>query len=73
MLNHIKESNRKHVTLDDINARNLAEKDASLFFETYGTKLLIDEFQRIPSSLLEMKRIVDEEALNGVNNSGMFG
>jgi len=72
MLNHIKESDRKYVTLDDINARRLAENDIGLFFETYGTKLLIDEFQRVPSILLEMKRIVDEKALNGEDNSGMF-
>ena len=72
MLNHIKEPDRKYVTLDDINARRLAEKDVGLFFETYGTKLLIDEFQRVPSILLEMKRIVDEKALRGEDNSGMF-
>ena len=72
MLNHIKEPDRKYVTLDDINARRLAETDAGLFFETYGTKLLIDEFQRVPSILLEIKRIVDEKALSGEDNSGMF-
>lgn len=72
MLNHIKESDRRYVTLDDINARRLAETDVGLFFETYGTKLLIDEFQRVPSILLEMKRIVDEKALRGEDNSGMF-
>lgn len=72
MLNHIKEADRRYVTLDDINARRLAETDVGLFFETYGTKLLIDEFQRVPSILLEMKRIVDEKALSGENNSGMF-
>lgn len=72
MLNHIKEADRRYVTLDDINARRLAETDVGLFFETYGTKLLIDEFQRVPSILLEMKRIVDEKALSGEDNSGMF-
>lgn len=72
MLNHIKEADRRYVTLDDINARRLAETDVGLFFETYGTKLLIDEFQRVPSILLEMKRIVDEKALRGEDNSGMF-
>lgn len=72
MLNHIKESDRRYVTLDDVRARRLAETDVGLFFETYGTKLLIDEFQRVPSILLEMKRIVDEKALNGEDNVGMF-
>ena len=72
MLNHIKEPERRYVTLDDGNARRLAANDPALFFETYGYPLLIDEFQRVPSILLEMKRIVDEKALKGEDNSGMF-
>lgn len=72
MLNHIKEPNRRYVTLDDANARRLATNDPALFFETYGYPLLIDEFQRVPSMLLEMKRIVDEKALSGEDNNGMF-
>lgn len=72
MLNHIREEGRRYVTLDDGNARRLAENDPSLFFETYGYPLLIDEFQRVPSILLEIKRIVDERALNGEDNNGMF-
>ncbi len=72
MLNHIKEKERRYVTLDDGNARRLAEKDPALFFETYGFPLLIDEFQRVPSILLEMKRIVDKKALEGEDNNGMY-
>lgn len=72
MLNHIKEPNRRYVTLDDGNARRLAANDPALFFETYGYPLLIDEFQRVPSILLEMKKIVDQRALDGEDNSGMF-
>ncbi len=72
MLNHIREPERRYVTLDDGNARRLASTDPALFFETYGYPLLIDEFQRVPSILLEMKKIVDQKALNGEDNSGMF-
>lgn len=72
MLYHIKEEERRYVTLDDGNARRLAEKDPQLFFETYGSPLLIDEFQRVPSILLEMKRIVDQKALEGENSNGMY-
>ena len=36
MLNHIREENRRYVSLDDMNARRLAETDPELFFETYG-------------------------------------
>ncbi|MDD6083491.1 MAG: hypothetical protein PUB89_11760 [Oscillospiraceae bacterium] len=59
------------MTLDDQNARRLAENDAALFFETYGAPLLIDEFQLVPSILLEMKRIVDEKMLNGEDCMGI--
>lgn len=72
MMNHIKEDNRRYVTLDDFNARRLAENDPELFFETYGHMLLIDEIQRVPSLFLEIKKIVDARDLNGEDNSGMF-
>ena len=72
MLNHIREPERKYVTLDDGNARRLASTDPALFFETYGYPLLIDEFQRVSSILLEMKKIIDQKDLNGEDNSGMF-
>lgn len=72
MLNHLREDDRRYVTFDDANARRLAEQDPALFFETYGCPLLIDEFQRVPSILLEMKRIVDRKALDGEDNAGMY-
>lgn len=72
MLHHIMESERKYVSLDDMNARRLAEKDPALFFETYGLPIFIDEFQRVPNLLLEIKRIVDEKALNGESNNGLI-
>lgn len=72
MLNHLRENGRNYVTLDDGNARRLAMNDPALFFETYGYPLLIDEFQRAPSILLEMKKIIDKKALDGEDNSGMF-
>ena len=72
MLNHLREEDRGYVSLDDAYARSLAERDPALFFETYGAPLLIDEFQRVPSILLEMKNIVDRKALEGGDNSGMY-
>lgn len=72
MLHHLMNDDRKYVTLDDTNARRLAENDAALFFETYGFPILIDEVQRVPSIFLEIKRIVDEKALNGEDFNGMI-
>nr|WP_297395468.1 ATP-binding protein [uncultured Peptostreptococcus sp.] len=72
MLYHIKEGDRTYITLDDINARRLAETDPALFFETYPAPLIIDEFQRVPSLTMELKRIVDEKALKGQDNEGDY-
>ncbi len=72
MLRHISEPDRIYVSFDRIEVRRLAENDPALFFETYGHKLLIDEFQRVPSLLLAIKDIVDNAAYNGENSAGMF-
>lgn len=72
MLYHIKEEDRNYISLDDINARRLAETDPELFFETYKAPLIIDEFQRVPELTLEIKRIVDNKSLSGEDNAGMY-
>ena len=55
MLNHIKKKARRYVSFDDRNVRRLAETDPTLFFETYGYPILIDEFQKVPSILETIK------------------
>jgi len=72
MLNHIKESNRKYVSLDDRNARRLAHEDPDLFFETYGYPIIIDEFQKEPAILEKIKDIVDKLSYEGKDNNGLF-
>lgn len=72
MLRHLSDEGRRYVTFDDAKTKNLAKEDPALFFETYGTKLIIDEFQRVPDILLEIKRIVDDTAYRGENANGMF-
>ncbi len=72
MLNAIKEKDRRYVTLDDRTALRLAQTDPELFFDTYGTKLIIDEFQRAPELLLEIKKIVDAKTLSGDTATSMF-
>lgn len=72
MLRHLAEPDRVYVSFDKAETRRLAENDPTLFFETYGHKLLIDEFQRVPSILLEIKDIVDNAQYNGEKAEGMF-
>jgi predicted AAA+ superfamily ATPase len=72
LLRHIAAPGRRAVTLDDLSALRLAQNDPALFFETYGTPLLIDEFQRAPQLLLEIKRRVDEKILAGLPCAGDY-
>lgn len=37
-----------YVSLDDLNVRALAIENPELFFRTYNTPLIIDEFQYAP-------------------------
>ena len=72
MLRHIAEPDRVYVSFDKLETRRLAENDPAQFFETFGHKLLIDEFQRVPSILISIKEIVDNAAYNGEDSNGMF-
>ena len=72
MLNHIKEPGRRYVSLDDRNARRLAETDPALFLQTYGCPLLIDEFQKAPGLLETIKDMVDKKGYAGEPNAGLF-
>lgn len=72
MLNHIKESNRRYVSFDDRQAKRLAETDPTLFFETYGYPILIDEFQKVPTILETIKDISDKLGYEKKDNNGLF-
>ncbi|MBQ8089448.1 MAG: ATP-binding protein [Pyramidobacter sp.] len=72
LLRHIAAAGRRYVTLDDVSALRLAQNDPELFFETYQVPLLIDEFQRAPGLLLEIKRRVDEKTFAGEPCAGDY-
>ena len=72
MLRHLSDEKRTYVNLDDARDRALAKNDPALFFENYGTHIFIDEFQRAPELLLEIKKLVDEAKYKGDNYQGMF-
>ncbi len=69
LLQMIKNDNMKYVTLDDLDARNLALSDPKYFLEQYGYPLLIDEIQYAPILLNYIKIIVDEEKMNNLKNN----
>lgn len=56
------------VTLDDMEDRMLAEKNPRLFLENYGWPLIIDEIQKVPELLDEIKKTIDQEKLKWLKN-----
>ena len=49
MLKHLaQDAGRTFVTMDDTDARELAERDPKLFFQMYKPPILIDEVQKAP-------------------------
>ena len=62
-VDNIFSSNYKKVSLDDLEDRLLAETNPKLFLETYGWPLIIDEIQKVPKLLDEIKKRIDEQRL----------
>lgn len=66
MLEHLaRNQKRTIVSLDDDQARELANNDPKLFFDFYKTPILIDEIQKAPALMNEIKIICDSSEDNG--------
>lgn len=57
------------VTLDDAEDRNLALTNPRLFLERYGWPVIIDEIQKAPNLLDEIKIKIDEQRLKWMRNN----
>lgn len=57
------------VTLDDAEDRSLALSNPRLFLERYGWPVIIDEIQKAPNLLDEIKIKIDEQRLNWMRNN----
>ena len=53
----------RSVTLDDLEDRALAIGNPRLFLEKYGFPLIIDEIQKAPQLIDEIKKIIDRQRL----------
>jgi uncharacterized protein len=58
----------KKVSLDDIEDRTLALSNPKLFLESNGWPLIIDEIQKAPKLIEEIKKIIDEQRLKWLKN-----
>ncbi len=68
-VNHIFGSRIRRITLDDGGDRALAQTDPKLFLETYGWPLIIDEIQKAPGLLDEIKIRIDDMRLVWTENN----
>lgn len=59
-------SSRTYVSLDNAMARELAQTDPVLFFQTYKPPILIDEIQKAPALFEQIKIICDESDEKGL-------
>ena len=66
MLKHLAEgTNRTYVSLDNRMARELAQTDPVLFFQTYQPPILIDEIQKAHGLFEKIKIMCDESDEKG--------
>ncbi len=67
MLKHLAAgTNRTYVSLDDGQARQLAAEEPRLFFQLYKPPLLIDEVQKAPQLMEEIKLLCDASEERGL-------
>ena len=64
-LRKLSEPDRKEVSLDDLEARRIAQTDPELFLSIYKPPLLIDEIQYAPQLFSRIKIEIDNEAAPG--------
>lgn len=74
LLQHLREPERRFVSLDDLDMRRLAQDDPKLFLARFPPPLVIDEFQYAPDLLPYIKIAVDELRTRGHNEeaAGMY-
>lgn len=67
-IDHLFGSIYRTVTLDDPDDRNLALQQPKLFLDAYGWPLIIDEIQKAPVLLDEIKKRIDSQRLIWLKN-----
>lgn len=60
-----KDTPRHYVSLDDLDARALAQSDPALFLQTWPAPVIIDEIQYAPQLFSAIKLQVDRKQVNG--------
>mgnify|MGYP002784871219 CR=1 FL=1 len=66
LLRDLVDGERNYVTLDDLNARTVAQQDPGLFIQQYQPPVTIDEVQYAPNIFSSIKIAVDRAQQNGM-------
>lgn len=66
LLETCKSDNRGYVTLDDLDQREMAQRDPALFLQMHKPPIIIDEVQYAPQIFNYIKIAVDKEKLPGM-------
>jgi len=69
LLSHLAETSFKEVTFDDLQLRNLANRDPALFLEQFQPPILLDEVQYVPNLFSEIKRQIDQLKKQRIKNN----
>lgn len=59
------DTGRTYVSMDDVDVRDLAERDPKLFFQMYKPPILIDEAQKAPALFEHIKILCDKSEVCG--------
>ncbi len=65
LLEHLRDAERRYVTLDDMNLRALARSDPPLFLQQFPPPVLIDEVQYAPELFPAIKMKADRDSVPG--------
>ena len=66
MIKYLKDNERKYVTLDDFEIRNMALNNPKEFIEKYNPPVIIDEIQYAPNIMSYIKIKCDESTKKGL-------
>jgi len=71
LLQHLCETERRYVTLDDLAIRQLARQDPALFLQRFPPPVLIDEIQYAPQLLPYIKMSIDGTSTDRMSTDRM--
>lgn len=73
LLHYLSGPDFKELSFDDLQLRNLANRDPALFFQQFSPPVVLDEVQYVPPLFFEIKRQVDKLKRQRLKDAREFG